>query len=143
VGFGSGLLAPLPLSAGGPHQQGAWAYELVRGLDSAWRLREHNGDAWTTIQTFTEEPQYLVDIEVANYNTATNPHSPFVQRPIVVRKDESSVRRLLGREYSVERPGEPTRQHELTDDEFAGALRDEFGPALSPDEVSALVRYDG
>jgi N-hydroxyarylamine O-acetyltransferase len=139
VGFGSGLLAPLPLAAGGPHRQGAWAYELVRGRDSAWRLREHNGDAWTTIQTFTEEPQYLVDIEVANYNTATNPHSPFVQRPILVRKDDTSVRRLLGREYSIEQPGQPIQQRVLTDDEFADVLRGEFGPALSPDEVTALT----
>lgn len=139
VGFGSGLLGPLPLAAVGPRRQGAWEYELVTGRDSAWRLREHDGDRWTTILTFTEEPQYLVDIEVANYNTATNPHSPFVQRPIVVRKDDTSVRRLLGREYTIERPGQPMIQRVLDDDEFADTLRGEFGSALAPDEVSALV----
>ncbi|GIH95709.1 arylamine N-acetyltransferase [Planobispora siamensis] len=139
VGFGSGLLAPLPLAAAGPRRQGAWQYELVRGRDGAWRLREHDGQRWAAIQTFTEEPQYLVDVEVANYNTATNPHSPFVQRPIVVRKDDTSVRRLLGREFSVERPGHPVVQRTLTDDEFADRLRAEFGAALSPGEIAALV----
>jgi N-hydroxyarylamine O-acetyltransferase len=139
VGFGSGLLTPLPLAATGPHQQGSWAYELVRGSDSAWRLREHDGTRWTTIQTFTEEPQYFVDIDVANYSTATNPHSPFVQRPILVRKDETSIRRLLGREYTVERPGQSADRRRLTVQEVATVLRAEFGSALSDSDVAALV----
>lgn len=139
VGFGSGLLAPLPLAATGPQRQGAWAYELVRGADSAWRLRESDGREWSTILTFTEERQYFVDVDVANYNTSTNPHSPFVQRPIVVHKDDTSVRRLLGRDYSVERPGHPVQKSRLTDDRFADILHDVFGPALSTGEVAALV----
>jgi N-hydroxyarylamine O-acetyltransferase len=139
VGFGSGLLTPLPLATTGPQRQGAWQYELIRGSDSAWRLREHDGSQWTTILTFTEEPQYPVDVEVANYNTATNPNSPFVQRPIVVRKDDTSVRRLLGRELTVGGPGQPVQQRMLTDEEFANTVRAEFGPALSPNEVSTLV----
>jgi N-hydroxyarylamine O-acetyltransferase len=139
VGFGSGLLAPLPLAATGPHRQGAWRYELLTGRDGAWRLREHDGERWTTIQTFTEEPVYFVDVEVANYNTATNPTSPFVARPILVRKDETSVRRLLGREYSVTRPGQPTEQRRLDDEEFAAVLRAEYGTALTSDEIATLV----
>jgi N-hydroxyarylamine O-acetyltransferase len=115
-------------------------YELVKGPDSAWRLREHDGTGWTTIQTFTEEPQYFVDVDVANYNTATHPKSPFVQRAILVRKDETSVRRLLGREYTVLRPGQPTEQRQLTDQELAALLRAEFGGALSDSDVGALVR---
>jgi N-hydroxyarylamine O-acetyltransferase len=138
VGFGSGLLAPLPLTEGGPHRQGAWEYELRRGPDTAWRLREHDGAGWTTIQTFTEEPQYPVDVEVANHNTATSPGSPFVRQPIVVRKDETSVRRLLGREYSVDRPGQPAVRRRCTDAEFAEALG-ELGPALPPEDIAALV----
>ena len=139
VGFGSGLLTPLPLAATGPQRQGAWQYELVRGRDSAWRLREDDGSGWTTILTFTEEPQYFVDIEAANYNTATNPRSPFVQRPIVVRKDDTSVRTLLGREYTVERPGRPADRRQLTDEQFGEVLRAVFGPALSADELTALL----
>ena len=139
VGFGSGLLAPLPLAAAGPHKQGAWEYELLQGPGSVWRLRESDGQSWTTILSFTEEPQYFVDVDVANYNTSTNPNSPFVQRPVVVRKDATSVRRLLGREYSIERPGRPADQRRLTDDEFADLLRSDFGPGLTEAEVSALV----
>ena len=142
VGFGSGLLRPLALVADGPHQQGAWTYELVRGRserDTAWRLREHDGQGWTTILTFTEEPQYAVDVAVANENTATSPGSPFTQRPIVVVKDETRVRRLLGREHLVEVPGRPVTRSVLTDAQVAAVLRDLLGGALSADEVSAVV----
>ena len=76
---------------------------------------------------------------MANYNTSTNPGSPFTQRPILVRKDETSVRRLLGREFTVGVPGRPARQSVLTDDQVADALRRELGPALSAAEVTALV----
>jgi N-hydroxyarylamine O-acetyltransferase len=139
VGFGSGLLAPLPLTADDVHRQGAWRYRLRTGGDGAWRLQENGGDSWTTLMTFTEEPQYLVDVEVANYNTSTNPHSPFTQRPVVVRKDDARVCRLLGNEYSVEGPSEPTVARLLTDAEFAAALTGEFGLPLTPAEVDAVV----
>lgn len=139
VGFGSGLLEPLPFTGSVPRRQGAWQYQLRKGDDGAWRLREHDGSRWTTTLTFTEEPQYLVDIEVANNNTATNPHSPFVQRPIVVRKDDTSVRRMLGREYTWERPGRPVQQQLLTDDEFIEKLHGEFGIPLPAADVAALV----
>jgi DNA-binding LacI/PurR family transcriptional regulator/arylamine N-acetyltransferase len=139
VGFGSGLLAPLRLAAAGPQQQGAWEYQLLQGPGPVWRLRESQDQSWTTIMTFTEEPQYFVDVDAANHNTSTHPNSPFVQQPIVVRKDATSVRRLLGREYSIERPGRPADQRRLTDDEFAELLRSDFGPVLSEAEVSALV----
>jgi DNA-binding LacI/PurR family transcriptional regulator/arylamine N-acetyltransferase len=139
VGFGSGLLAPLPLAAAGPRKQGAWEYELRQGEGASWRLRESDGETWSTIMAFTEEPTYFVDIEAANYNTSTNPNSPFVQRPMVVRKDAASVRQLLGREYTVTRPGRPAERRQLTDDEFADLLRSEFGPGLTEAEVAALV----
>jgi N-hydroxyarylamine O-acetyltransferase len=139
VGFGSGLLTPLPLAATGPHRQGGWTYELATGPDGAWRLREHDGATWTTIQTFTEEAQYPVDIEVANHFTATEPGSPFRQRVVIVRKDEAGVRRLIGRELSVQKAGRPAEQQILDDEGFAGALRAELGDALSDEDVAALV----
>ncbi|GIE95387.1 arylamine N-acetyltransferase [Paractinoplanes rishiriensis] len=139
VGFGSGLLTPLPLAATGPQRQGAWQYELVPGRDGAWRLREHDGTGWRTIQTFTTEPQHLVDIEVANENTSTSPGSPFTQRPIVVRKDETAVRRLLGREYTLDRPGQPAITRTVGDD--LGECLAGLGLVLTAEEVAALCGW--
>ena len=89
--------------------------------------------------TFTEEPQYPVDVEVANYNTATNPNSPFTRRCILARKDDTAVRALRGRDFTVERPGQEPEQRRLSDREVAEMLSAEFGSALSRDEVRALV----
>ncbi|MCE0538878.1 arylamine N-acetyltransferase [Kineosporia rhizophila] len=135
VGFGSGLLTPLPFTSGAAQQQGVWQYELQQTPDNVWHLREFG----KTIQTFAEELQYFVDVEAANFNTSTNPNSPFTHRPIVVRKDETSVRALRGRTYSIERPGQPTEQRELSDSEFTGLLRSDFAPTLTDAEISALV----
>ncbi|WP_347405412.1 arylamine N-acetyltransferase [Micromonospora sp. WMMD980] len=139
VGFGSGLLEPLPLVEDVPRRQGRWEYRLRRGPDGAWRLRERATADWVTLQTFTEEPQYPVDVGVANHHTATDPRSPFARQRVVVRKDDESVRRLIDREYTWESPGRPTRSRTLTDDEYADALVDEFVLTLSPAEVRALV----
>lgn len=139
VGFGNGLLGPLRLRADGPHRQGTWEYALMIGPDGAWRLRDLRAGA--TIQTFTEEPQYPVDIEVANFNTANSPKSPFTRRVIVMHKDVEQVRSLIGRVFSVERPGEPTDRRQITGDELGGILRDEFGLRLSDPEIKTLLPY--
>lgn len=139
VGFGSGLLEPLPLVEDAPRRQGRWEYRLRRGLDGAWRLQERTTGDWITLLTFTEEPQYPVDVEVANHNTATSPHSPFTRQRVVVRKDDESVRRLIDREYAWESPGRPTRSRALMDEEYADALADEFALTLSPAEIRALL----
>jgi N-hydroxyarylamine O-acetyltransferase len=139
VGFGSGLLEPLPLAATGPRRQGEWTYQLVPGTSGAWQLRERQREEWVALYSFTEAPEYWVDIDVANYTTSTRPRSPFVQRPIVVRKDDTSVSQLLGRQFSVIRPGQPARERQLDDTEFAGTLHEVFGLALTPAETVALI----
>ncbi|MFG2039312.1 arylamine N-acetyltransferase [Dactylosporangium sp. NPDC048998] len=141
VGFGSGLLEPIPLVENEPHRQGVWDLRLMTGADGAWRLQEMRGGDWTTLMTFTEEPQYPVDVEVANYNTSTNPASPFVRRGIVVRKDETSVRSLVGHELSEERPGRPDHKRRIPGDRLGAVLRDDFGLRLSDTEITMLDGY--
>ena len=136
VGFGNGLLSPLHLRADGPHRQGAWEYELVVGADGGWRLREGKAGSWTTIQTFTLEPQYPVDIEVANFNTAHSPKSPFTRRVIVMRKDASSVRSLIGRTFTG--AGGP---REVPGEELGEVLLREFGLRLTRAEIKTLLAY--
>ncbi|GAA0583736.1 arylamine N-acetyltransferase [Kribbella sandramycini] len=139
VGFGSGMLAPLPFAGAGVHRQGAWQYQVVKGADDMWRLRERTATTWSTRMAFSGEPQYLVDVDAANYNTSTNPNSPFTQRVIVVQKSETRIRSLIGRKYSVERPGEPNQERMVADEEVGELLSREFGLSLTPAEVGALV----
>ena len=78
------------------------------------------------------------DMVMSNHYTATWPQSPFVAQPVLVRKDEHQVRRLLGRQLSHTRPGAATQQWQLTDSRFAAALHD-LGLDLDPADVVALI----
>jgi N-hydroxyarylamine O-acetyltransferase len=76
-----------------------------------------------------------VDVEI----TSTWPGSPFVQRPVVVRKDEHAVRRLVGRQLTVVRPGWPDEVRDVEAAELGAVLHD-LGVDLTPEEVGLLGR---
>jgi DNA-binding LacI/PurR family transcriptional regulator/arylamine N-acetyltransferase len=128
AGFGSGLLEPIPLAEGEPRQQGAWTFDVARTPDGRWTLRERQGDAWVALYTVGEEPLHWVDVDVANFETSTNPRSPFTHRPIAVRRTEETVDRLLGRELTVTSPEGSVVTRRLDDDEaFVAELVGRFG----------------
>ncbi len=76
---------------------------------------------------------------VSNHYTSTHPDSWFTKLPILIRRDPDAIRSILGRSYSVVRPGHVKERRVLTDAEFAAALTDEFGLTLTPDEIATLV----
>lgn len=137
VGFGSGILTPLPLTEAGSPRQGGWTFRLVVGPDGAWRLRELLDGTWQTRYTFTETPDHLVDVEVANRNTSTSPTSPFTQRPILIAKDEHRLVGVVGRELSTTEPGRAAVRRHLTDAELGDALRERV--PLTDAEVASLL----
>jgi N-hydroxyarylamine O-acetyltransferase len=138
-GFGSGLLTPLPLRADAEATQGAWTYRLRRLDDDRWQLQEAAaGAAWQPLYAFEIAVYHAVDVEMSNHFTSTWPGSPFVHRPVVVRKDERAVRRLLGRQLTVVRPGRPDEVRDVEESEIGAVLRD-LGIDLTPDEVGVLA----
>jgi len=137
VGFGSGIVAPLPLTDATAHRQGAWTFRAVVGPDGAWRLRELIDGFWQTRYTFTETPDHLVDVEVANRNTSTSPTSPFTKRPIIVAKDEHRIMDVIGRELSTTEPDRPAVRRQLSDAEFRDALRERL--PLTDTEVASIL----
>ena len=139
VGFGSGLLEPLPFAAGIPRTQGGWTYELARTGPRSWAVRERHGDDWVTLYGFDDEPQHAADVVMSNHFTSTFPTSPFVGQLIVVRKDDDSIRRLVGRRLVHVRPDLPTEERDLSDSEVADALRDVFGVTLASEELAELM----
>ncbi|MFC1410191.1 arylamine N-acetyltransferase [Streptacidiphilus sp. N1-12] len=141
VGFGSGLLEPLPFREDAPRSQGGWTYRLVRDAEpDGWWLTELQNGQWARLYRFTEEPQHAIDVEVANHYVATHPASPFLRRPVVIRKDDRATRELLGRHFAVVRPDRAATKRDLPDGEVAAVLREEFGIELSPEEAEAVVR---
>ena len=76
---------------------------------------------------------------LSNHFTSTHPDSWFTWQPILVRRDPDAVRSLVGRTYTVTRPGHVKERRVLTDAEFAAALTDEFALNLTTEEIATLV----
>jgi N-hydroxyarylamine O-acetyltransferase len=143
VGFGSGLLEPLPFDEAGPQEQGAWAFELVTTGAGTWALREREDGQWVTGYVFDDQRQHAADVVMSNYFISTHPRSPFVGQAVVVRKDEQAIRRLRGRVFTVTHPDWSTEERTLDDAELAGTLRDVFRLPLSDDEVAQVAAATG
>lgn len=139
VGFGSGLLEPLPWGATGASRQGGWTYDLLHSGPDVWHLREQQDDGWSVLYSFTEDRQHASDVAVANHFTSTHAQSPFVGALVVMRKDAGTRTRLLGRRLTVATPDGPAQDRELTDAEVLDALRDVFDLSLTPEEAATLT----
>jgi N-hydroxyarylamine O-acetyltransferase len=168
-GFASSPPAPLSLRryrSGGPQEIDGWIYEVAPdttgGEDasasfpvlgsaesadrdqrekthSVWKLREYADGQWVTLHRWDYAVVHPVDVVLSNHYTATYPDSWFTWQPVIVRRDPDAVRSIVGRTYTVTRPGQPKTRRELTDHEFAAALTGEFGLTLTADEVAAAV----
>jgi len=104
-----------------------------------WKLREYADGQWVTLHRWDDALVHPVDVVLSNYYTSTHPDSWFTWQPVIVRRDPDAIRSILGRGYTVSRPGQPKTRRELTDQEFADALTGEFGLTLTEDEVAAAV----
>ncbi|KUN04792.1 hypothetical protein AQI95_18045 [Streptomyces yokosukanensis] len=139
VGFGAGLLEPLPMAAGVWRTQGDWAFRLdAEGEDR--RLMERLGASENLLYSFSGIPQCAADVDAANYYTSTHPDSPFTGQLVVMQRRGGELRRLLNREYSRIAPdGSSTRMGHLDDDELAAVLVEQFGLKLDAQEACELA----
>jgi N-hydroxyarylamine O-acetyltransferase len=140
VGFGSGLLEPLPFGTEGPRAQGGWTFALAATGADAWELRERRAGEWETAYRFDAVRQHPADVVVANHFTSTFPRSPFVGRAVAARRDDETLRRLVDRTLTTTRPDGSSETREIGDADLRATLRDVFGLELSEDEVARLVR---
>jgi N-hydroxyarylamine O-acetyltransferase len=142
VGFGTGLLEPLPWVDGARARQGAWTYRLVAD-GPEWFLQERGADGWAGVYGMTTEPQHAVDVEVANHFTSTHPSSPFVGRIVVVREDEDSRTRLVGRTRATVGADGVEDRREVDDAELPVVLRERFGIVPDPEDLAAVLAAPG
>ena len=144
VGFGSSPPGPLSLrwpQAGGPRDLDGWVYQVVpdEETERTWKLRELQGGDWVTLYRFEDQRVYPADVVMSNHFTSTHPQSWFTWQPIVVRRDPGAIVSLVGRSYTVTRPGHVKERRQLTDDEFAAALTDVFALTFTERELATLV----
>jgi len=127
VGFGGdGLLLPLPLEAGQELWLGGTGHRLRREAD-LWVLEGDLGTGWQDLYSFTLEPQYPVDFEVANHFTSTWPDShfrstltaqrSFPERRLILRNRDLVTRE--GREVTRETILDPEHLLEVLDERFS------------------------
>ncbi|MEA5361764.1 arylamine N-acetyltransferase [Amycolatopsis sp., V23-08] len=132
VGFGAGILDPMPLVDGQETDQAGWPH----------RLRHENG--WWTLQKGTEDlldfrlnEMYPIDYEVFHHYTSTHPKSPFTGRVVIMTLEPGVSRKLLGRELTVEKPDGSSETTTVAPEELDTTLKD-FGIELTPDELARL-----
>lgn len=142
VGFGSSPPAPLSLRrlrSGGPQEVDGWVYEVAPDeTDGTWKVRELQGTDWVTLYRYEDQIVYHADVVMSNHFTSTYPESWFTWQPIVVRREPGALHAIVGRGYTIIRPGHVKERRTLTDDEFASALKDVFGLTFTPAELATL-----
>ncbi|MFE3504527.1 arylamine N-acetyltransferase [Kitasatospora sp. NPDC059160] len=155
VGFGAGLLEPLPLTEDGWSTQGeGWSF-AVAAHEEGRQLMERavpgtpagntpGAPAGSTLYSFSNRAQRAADVDAANYYTSTHPDSPFTGQLIVMQRFSGEMRRLLNRDFSRVRPdGTAERRQHLDDGQFAAVLTEEFGLALTAEELRGLAARVG
>src|SRR5690606_4257892 len=100
VGFGSGPAEPMPIDREARFDQDGWSFRVtVPHDDGDRRVQELRSGQWETMYTLIPDATYPVDVALANESTSTSPTSPFVKRPIVVKRGPNAERKLLGRTF--------------------------------------------
>lgn len=71
------LLDPIPFGPSGVHEQSGWKYQTIPDGDE-FVLQILRAEGWSDMYGFEPRPALMIDIEVSNWWTCTNPASPFV-----------------------------------------------------------------
>lgn len=132
VGFGGeGLLGPVPLVPGAETKQGAWTYRVDREGElrvlQSWRV-----EGWFDLYSFTLEPQYPVNYEMANWFVSTYPDSIFLKTMTVQKSTPTGRYALRGYELSVDRGGGDRSTRTIADVDLPPLLAEAFGLDFPP-----------
>ncbi|MDI1320940.1 MAG: arylamine N-acetyltransferase [bacterium] len=101
---------------------------IVREGGSYFHQIRLNGE-WSDVCEFTGEEMPLIDRELANWWTSTNPESKFRQNLMAARSHRDGTRcAILNREFTRRRGAEVLEQRELTSpEELLAVLAEHFG----------------
>ncbi|XP_069840521.1 arylamine N-acetyltransferase, pineal gland isozyme NAT-3-like [Dendropsophus ebraccatus] len=134
VGFGDGIIEPIPLEAGREEKQDSSVFRL-RVEGDEWHMERKEEEVWRCLYKFTLKECTFEDFrEMCEYHQ-TSPSSFFVQKSICsLQLPHGRLtyvgHRLISTEYTKE-GGSVKTTRVLTDEEIPGILRDKFGIVLS------------
>jgi N-hydroxyarylamine O-acetyltransferase len=141
VGFGAGMLHPMPLKDGVVVDQAGWDHQLTVDGD-VWTLSKKTANGWIPMHASDDEPQRLIDYQVYHHYVSTNPNSPFSTKLVVMRLAEGVSRRLVGDKLTVEYADGRTTDRVVQKDEMI-ALLAALDVELNPDEQDRLLHVLG
>ncbi|MEV6283070.1 arylamine N-acetyltransferase [Kribbella sp. NPDC051770] len=137
VGFGAGILHPMPLKDGAVVDQAGWEHRLTQD-GRTWTLAKRTADGWVPQHASDDEPQRLIDYLVYHHYVATNPHSPFSTKPVVMRLTDGVSRRLVGTELTTEHADGRIEHRILTTEDLGPALA-ALDVVLNDEELDRLL----
>lgn len=134
VGFGDGVLEPVPLVAG-PMSVAGYDFRLEQ-LDADWWRFHNHALGGAPYFDFTEAGASDAALNTTCQWLRTSPDSVFTQFPIVQRHTPAGLVLILGRTLRRVRPGERTQELIESADAFIEVLIREFG--LDVPQMDAL-----
>jgi N-hydroxyarylamine O-acetyltransferase len=141
VGFGN--LTPTAPLARQPLIEQDTPHETMRLLPvgSELVLQAKLGDSWDNLWRLCSQVVVDADYDVANWFTATNPTSPFVNNMIAARPGPNGTRyTFLNGRLNLRMPDGTVERRELTDDGgIEDVLTGTFELALSPEDIRAAL----
>ena len=140
VGFGAGMLHPMPLVDGAVVDQAGWPHRLRRE-GRRWVLEKQAGDGWDLQHAFEDDvEQRPIDYVMANYYVATHERSPFSRQLVVMRLSPGLSRRLVGSTFTVEHAGE---EPEISQVEDLAKTLESLDITLTEGELSHISSTSG
>jgi N-hydroxyarylamine O-acetyltransferase len=140
VGFGAGMLHPMPLVDGAVVDQAGWPHQL-RGVGPRWVLEKQVADGWEHMHAFEDDVEQLpVDYLMANYYVATHERSPFSRQLVVMRLEPGLNRRLVGSALTIEHAG---AEPEISQVENLAETLKSLDIALTEGELSHISSTSG
>jgi N-hydroxyarylamine O-acetyltransferase len=101
-------------------------------------LERDGGDGWARQYSFTLDPVWPADLEMANHFTATRPGTRFTTLTIASAATPDGYVSLIDRGLTTSRMGRSDASEIADAEEYRRVLAEAFGLTLSPDEVEML-----
>ncbi len=121
VGFGNGILEPIPLAVGS-YRQGTFNYELEQKGDRWW-FHNYTGMGYD----FDLQPHQLIDFAGSSNHLQTSPESGFVKNTVCLRFAPEGLLALRGAVYKRTMPDSVTEETIDNLIRYQELLMDAFG----------------
>ena len=139
VGFGGSYVPPMALADGAEAATPDGArHRLIADPDHGWMLERDGGEGWQRQYSFTLDPVWPVDLEMANHFTSTRPGTRFTTLRIASAPIADGYVSLIDRQLTVSRLGRSEVRTIGTAEDYRQILAERFALVLDVEEAEAL-----